>query len=137
MIAGKYGEGKFIFYVILDLQFSSKLVIKNLFFILKDYGLVDESCNTYKGVDGICHTNQTCTKYYTTNYRYIGGFYGACNEPLMRIALVKNGPLAVSFQVYDDFMSYKSGIYRHTSIRDEINFKFNPWEVTNHVGKYK
>lgn len=99
----------------------------------EDYGLVEESCNTYKGVDGQCHTDKTCSRHYTTNYKYIGGFYGACNEVLMRIALVKNGPLAVSFQVYDDLMNYKSGIYHHTSIRDEVNFKFNPWEVTNHV----
>lgn len=55
----------------------------------------------------------------------------------MRIALVKNGPLAVSFQVYDDFLNYKSGIYHHTGLSDQINFEFNPWEVTNHVGKYE
>ncbi len=52
----------------------------------------------------------------------------------MRIALVKNGPLAVSFQVYDDFLNYKGGIYHHTNQKDIRNFKFNPWEVTNHVG---
>jgi cathepsin C len=101
----------------------------------KDYGVVEETCNEYKGVDGICHSYDTnCTRHYATNYRYIGGFYGGCNEPLMRIALVKNGPLAVSFQVYDDFLNYKGGIYHHTNQKDIRNFKFNPWEVTNHVG---
>jgi cathepsin C len=49
----------------------------------------------------------------------------------MRIALVESGPIAVSFQVYDDFLKYQSGIYHHTSLTD---LKFNPWEVTNHVG---
>ena len=51
----------------------------------------------------------------------------------MRIELVKNGPLAVSFEVYDDFLNYKSGIYRHTGVRNVENFGFNPFELTNHV----
>ena len=53
----------------------------------------------------------------------------------MRISLVNNGPIAVSFEVYDDFMVYESGIYHHTGEKDEGNFKFDPWEITNHVGK--
>lgn len=44
-------------------------------------------------------------------------------------------PLAVSFEVYDDFFNYKSGIYHHTFERDEKNFQFNPFELTNHAGK--
>ncbi len=44
-------------------------------------------------------------------------------------------PLAVSFEVYDDFFNYKTGIYHHTFLRDEKNFEFNPFELTNHAGK--
>lgn len=29
--------------------------------------------------------------------------------------LANNGPLEVAFTVYQDFMSYKSGVYKHTS----------------------
>ena len=47
----------------------------------------------------------------------------------MQMALVHNGPLAVSFEVYSDFSSYKSGIYHHTGLQDH----FNPFEITNHV----
>lgn len=101
----------------------------------EDFGLVDESCNPYTGRDGQCHTKQSCEKHYSTAYHYIGGFYGACNEAWMRIELVKNGPIAVSFEVYDDFMNYQGGIYHHTGMRDEQNFKFNPFELTNHVGE--
>lgn len=54
----------------------------------------------------------------------------------MRISLVNNGPIAVSFEVYDDFFAYQGGIYYHTNEKDDVNFKFNPWEITNHVGKY-
>lgn len=99
----------------------------------EDYGLVEDHCNTYKGVDGTCKTNTTCKRHYGTNYKYVGGFYGGCNEPLMKLALVNNGPLAVSFQVYEDFMSYSGGIYVHSKLHDKENFGFNPWEITNHV----
>jgi cathepsin C len=51
----------------------------------------------------------------------------------MRISLVKNGPIAVSFEVYDDFLNYQGGIYTHSKMRDHVNFGFNPWEITNHV----
>jgi len=32
----------------------------------------------------------------------------------MMLELVKNGPIAVSFEVYSDFFSYHGGIYHHT-----------------------
>jgi cathepsin C len=99
----------------------------------EDFGVVAESCNPYTGNDGTCHTDQTCSRQYATHYKYIGGFYGACNEDLMKIAIVRNGPIAVSFEVYPDFMTYTSGIYVHTGIKDELNFAFNPFELTNHV----
>lgn len=47
----------------------------------------------------------------------------------MRINLVKNGPMAVAFEVYNDFMNYKSGVYHHTGLQD----RFNPFEITNHA----
>ena len=34
----------------------------------------------------------------------------------MMESLVKNGPIAVSFEVYNDFMHYKGGIYKHTGL---------------------
>ena len=79
----------------------------------EDFGLVDEECFPYEGKDSPCH-EKPCPRQFGTGYHYIGGFYGACNEELMRIELVKNGPIAVSFEVYSDFKSYKGGIYHHT-----------------------
>lgn len=32
----------------------------------------------------------------------------------MKINLIKNGPMAVSFEVYNDFLHYKGGVYAHT-----------------------
>lgn len=52
-----------------------------------------------------------------------------CNEELMKINLVKNGPLSVAFEVYSDFFHYKGGVYVHTGLQE----KFNPFEITNHA----
>jgi cathepsin C len=96
----------------------------------EDYGLVEESCYPYVGVDrGHCGTPKTCRRYYSTNYEYVGGYYGGCTEELMKLELVNNGPVAVAFEVYDDFMTYHGGIYHHTGLRN----KYNPFQETNHA----
>ena len=66
---------------------------------------------------------------------YSKSFYGACNEAVMRLSLVKNGPMVVAFEVYNDFYKYAGGIYHHTGLTDKQNFGFNPFELTNHAGK--
>ena len=96
----------------------------------EDFGVVEESCYPYIGSDSKCAQNtDTCLRYHSTDYYYVGGFYGACNEAEMRLELYNNGPIAVGFEVYNDFEQYKSGIYHHTGLTD----KFNPWEITNHA----
>ncbi|XP_052764132.1 dipeptidyl peptidase 1-like [Mya arenaria] len=95
----------------------------------QDFGLVEESCFPYEGKDMPCQET-TCPRTFTRDYYYVGGYYGACNEPQMRAELVNRGPIAVSFMVYNDFLHYKEGVYHHVS---ELDGKFNPWEITNHV----
>lgn len=94
-------------------------------------GVVPESCNPYSGIQHTkCTTKRTCPRrFYASDYHYVGGYYGACNEALMREALVKRGPLSVSFEVYSDFFHYKGGIYHHTGLSDG----YNPFQVTNHA----
>jgi len=100
----------------------------------QDYGVVQEMCNPYKGINGPCSTVKNCPhRYFATNYRYIGGYYGGSNEPLIRAALVARGPIAVSFQVYPDFMHYSGGIYHHVTKTDDFKVGFDPFELTNHV----
>ncbi|CAH8505216.1 unnamed protein product [Schistosoma turkestanicum] len=106
LIAGKYGE---------------------------DFGFVSEQCDPYTGDDGNkCTVPKNCTRYYTTDYGYIGGYYGATNEELMKLELVNNGPFPVGFEVYDDFQLYRAGIYHHTNIQND-QYTFNPFELTNHA----
>ena len=76
----------------------------------QDFGLIEESCFPYEGRDMSCQKSM-CKRHYTRDYYYVGGYYGACNEPLMREELVKNGPIAVSFEVYKDFVAYKVNLY--------------------------
>ncbi|XP_067890076.1 dipeptidyl peptidase 1 [Heterodontus francisci] len=95
----------------------------------QDFGLVEEHCFPYIGQDTPCTIKKSCYRYYTSEYYYVGGFYGACNEAVMKLELVKNGPVSVAFEVYADFMYYHGGIYQHTGLRDP----FNPFELTNHA----
>lgn len=94
----------------------------------EDFGVIEEKCYPYEGKDSQCKQS-SCSRLYGKAYRYVGGFYGACNEVLMKMELVKNGPMAVSFMVYNDFMHYKGGVYHHTGLQDH----FNPFEITNHA----
>ena len=83
--------------------------------ILNDLHFQDDSCNT----------NLSCPRTYVSEYKHVGGYYGACNEEAMLEALVQTGPISVSFMVYDDFYNYDGGIYHHTGLRNA----FNPFEV--------
>lgn len=96
---------------------------------VQDFGIVDEDCLPYTASDSPCKFKEDCYRYYTSEYHYVGGFYGGCNEAFMKYELVKHGPLAVAFEVYDDFLHYRGGIYHHTGLQD----RFNPFELTNHA----
>merc|ERR1712212_284096 len=93
-----------------------------------DQGVVAEECNTYTGEDDECDTDATCAKTYVSQYQYVGGYFGACNEELMMQALVEEGPMAVAYMVYDDFFNYDGGIYHHAGFKND----FNPFEMVNH-----
>ncbi|XP_059820577.1 dipeptidyl peptidase 1 [Hypanus sabinus] len=95
----------------------------------QDFGLVEEDCFPYIGRDSPCTMKRSCYHYYTSQYYYVGGFYGACNEAVMKLELVKNGPVSVAFEVHNDFFHYHGGIYHHSGLNDP----FNPFELTNHA----
>jgi len=105
----------------------------------EDFGAVPESCNPYKGVDGKCSTPKSCpTRYFGTNYKYVGGYFGGCSEQDMMVSLVRNGPLAVAFEVSESFLHYHGGIWRcdGSSRRSSLPLvlrKFYPFELTNHA----
>ncbi|XP_063060825.1 dipeptidyl peptidase 1 [Engraulis encrasicolus] len=81
---------------------------------VQDFGIVEENCFPYKGVDSECSVPASCGRVYAADYHYVGGFYGNCNEAAMMVELVRDGPMGVAFEVYPDFIHYKEGIYHHT-----------------------
>ena len=96
----------------------------------EDFGVAEESCFPYLGADtsrAPCET-RNCTRFKATDYKYVGGYFGACNEQEMLMAL-QDGPVSVAFEVTDDFQHYKRGIYHATGLRDS----FNPFRLTNHA----
>ncbi|XP_054160422.1 dipeptidyl peptidase 1-like [Oppia nitens] len=103
----------------------------------QDFGLTLEENYPYVGRDTKCEPKKLGNRYYTASYNYVGGYYGGCNEALMRLSLVNNGPLAVSYNVTSNFFMYQSGIYvepEHlTTTNDNTRVDYNPFEITNHV----
>ena len=95
----------------------------------EDFGVVEEECFPYLGRDSECREKRNCMRYRSTKYKYVGGYFGACNEEEMLMDLVNNGPVSVAFEVTEDFQHYVSGIYKETGLTD----KFNPWQLTNHA----
>ncbi|XP_069955908.1 dipeptidyl peptidase 1-like [Cherax quadricarinatus] len=93
-----------------------------------EQGVVADECNPYTAQDDPCITDTTCSRTYVSEYKYVGDFFGGCNEELMLDALMEGGPLSVAFMVYDDFESYSGGIYHHTGFKNG----YNPLENTNH-----
>lgn len=93
----------------------------------QDFGVLPENCYPYEGHDDSCSTKK-CKRFYVAKYKYVGDFFGGCNEELMKLELIQNGPLTVAFEVYPDFQLYKSGIYHHV----QTAIRFNPFSLVNH-----
>jgi len=72
-------------------------------------------------------------KWYGTNYHYIGGYYGACNEEDM-VRELQDGPLTIGFWASQDLMYYHGGIWYHVTNPDVASHNGKrEWEKTNHA----
>jgi len=87
-------------------------------------GVVSEDCYAYTaGEDNTTIVTPECKKKcvnntsleWATDKRKGEKSYTIVGEDSMKTELAKNGPFEVAFHVYEDFMSYSSGIYYHTS----------------------
>lgn len=64
--------------------------------------------------------SQSCSesKYgtdYSSDKKKGGNAYSVSGVEKIKQELMTNGPLAVAFTVYEDFVAYKSGVYKHTT----------------------
>jgi C1A family cysteine protease len=82
---------------------------------IRDVGLPPEMDYYYTATNGSCAN--AASGWQQDAYR-IGAWSYACVSPsadAIKSALINYGPLATMFQVYSDFLSYKSGIYSYTT----------------------
>lgn len=82
---------------------------------MKSKGICTENCMKYKSGGGSvpkcpskCDGGASITRYKARSYAH-----QSANQIMKD--LEANGPLEVAFDVYDDFRSYKSGVYHHVS----------------------
>jgi C1A family cysteine protease len=83
---------------------------------LRDVGIPVESCFKYTGTNNVC-TN-ACLNWQDAAYR-ITGWHRASTTTVtvddMKNALYSYGPFIAGMHVYNDFYSYRSGIYSYAS----------------------
>jgi C1A family cysteine protease len=82
---------------------------------IRDTGLPLEMDYIYTATDGSC--SSAVSGWQQTAYR-IGSWSYVCISPsvdAIKNALVTYGPVATMFQIYQDFYSYRSGIYSYTT----------------------
>jgi len=99
---------------------------------LEDVGLLPENCLPFTQGGGRCEVKQGCVlagkRYHATGHHYVGGYYGASDAEQTREELVRNGPVVMSFEPKEDFMYYKSGVYK--SGPNKIH---QEWERVDHA----
>ncbi|MBU0497084.1 MAG: right-handed parallel beta-helix repeat-containing protein [Candidatus Thermoplasmatota archaeon] len=80
---------------------------------LKDYGIPDEACWPYPKKVMQYPLNTTSPDWQNRTVKITNWTYLPEDPEAIKIALVTNGPVPTYFVVYDDFIQYKKGIYRH------------------------
>lgn len=87
---------------------------------MTDHGVLTEECFPFGSKDGHkiqCPFQQKCVgiqdaeykKYYSTQFNFYTG------EQTIQKEIMTHGPVHTEFQVFSDFLNYKSGIYQHTT----------------------
>ena len=58
-------------------------------------------------------SNSNYNKTYTGDKTHGQSVYTVKSEDQIKLELMKSGPVQTAFTVYEDFPSYKSGVYKH------------------------
>jgi len=100
----------------------------------EDVGLVPESCLPFSEGGGSCQVTPGCAanlgnkRYRASKHHYVGGYYGGSDADSIKQELLEGGPVVMSFEPKEDFMYYKSGVYR--SVPEKIH---QEWEQVDHA----
>lgn len=79
----------------------------------RDTGLPLESCYSYTGTNGSC--SNACANWQENTYKFGRYFSVPKTVEDIKTALLTYGPLSTVFDVYQDFFSYRTGVYSYTS----------------------
>ncbi|MFZ2448524.1 MAG: C1 family peptidase [Syntrophobacteraceae bacterium] len=82
---------------------------------IRDTGLPIEECFPYTAKNTLC-SGAACADWETDTYRVTSWHWVATTSPTvnsLKTALNTYGPLVTTFDVYEDFYSYQSGIYSY------------------------
>lgn len=82
-----------------------------------------------------CDPKQFSKRYRASNYKYVGGFYGAGSSASIMQDLYHNGPLVVSFEPTDDFMYYAGGIFTQSKlgVPAPLHKHATEWQQVDHA----
>jgi len=80
---------------------------------LKEYGVPDEACWPYPKDKYQYPLNTTSPDWRERTVKISDWSYLPADPMAIKTALVTNGPVPSYFLVYDDFVSFKKGIYQH------------------------
>jgi parallel beta-helix repeat protein len=80
---------------------------------LKEYGVPDEACWPYPSEVKQYPLNTTSPDWMNRTVKITDWYYLPEDENSIKNAIVNNGPVPTYFIVYDDFIYYKEGIYKH------------------------
>ena len=80
---------------------------------LKEYGVPDEACWPYPNDNYQYPLNTTSPDWQNRTVKLTDWYYLPEDINAIKSALVNNGPVPTYFQVFEDFVYYKEGIYRH------------------------
>ena len=80
---------------------------------LKEYGVPDEACWPYPSEVKQYPLNTTSPDWGNRSVKITDWYYLPEDIDSIKNAIVNNGPVPTYFIVYDDFIYYKNGIYRH------------------------
>jgi C1A family cysteine protease len=83
---------------------------------IKNTGLPLETCYPYTATNGACAN--ACASWQSSAYRISSWHYVATTQATVegiKNALYNNGPLVTTMAVYQDFFSYRSGVYSYVS----------------------
>lgn len=80
---------------------------------MKERGIPVYTCDPYTATNGVCP--KTCADGSAPQFYKAANVHTYSGPASIQAAILAGGPVETGFSVYQDFMSYSGGIYKHTT----------------------